>query len=476
MEGNLSRLALPRTPAATVMFLVALLAFAGPTRPTADNDTWWHLRTGGWILDHGAIPKTDPFSWTATGREWVTHEWAAQTIFAALHRAAGPAALLLLAGVLVGAAALLLQQSGRRLGHDPWAVAVASLTAVFLTTLEWSIRPHLFTLFFVALFCYLLVTESEGPRRITWLLVPATLVWANLHGAFVLGPLLIGAFVVGALLDRELPRARRLLVIGAAALVAGAINPAGPGLYLYPLHVAEVSELISEWDPVDPREPQGFVFTIATLGALGLLVGRRRTVDPGVLLAALAFVALGIAALKNVAPAAFPLGLLLGEALSGLGPARPDPSRGDRVVAGLLALAGLAGAIVLVPAKLAGKTESELLVERKYPVAATAALKELPPGRLANPYDWGGYVIYRARDFPVSIDGRNDMYGLELLRRQLSLEELTPGWDEFLADNDVDYVLWQRTAALAEALRLHDGWRLIHQDRMAVLFERVPLS
>jgi hypothetical protein len=29
-----------------------------------DGDVSWHIATGQWILGHGAIPHTDPFSFT----------------------------------------------------------------------------------------------------------------------------------------------------------------------------------------------------------------------------------------------------------------------------------------------------------------------------------------------------------------------------------------------------------------------------
>jgi hypothetical protein len=458
-------------PPTVALAFVSLLAFLGPTRPSADNDAWWHLRTGELILDRGSIPDTDPFSWTAAEQPWVAHEWGAQVILAAVERAAGPAALLLLAGALVGGAVLLLQVTLLRLGSDPWARAVASLVAVFLSTLIWTLRPHLFSLLFFALFLMLLTAERRQPGRATYWLIPATVVWANLHGAFVLGPLLVGIFLLVALLERR-PGAKRLLLIGGACLVAGCLTPHGPALYLYPLHVAAISDQVTEWAPPDLREPHGLVFGLAAIGSLALLALRRPSVDAAHLATAVVFVLLGLAALKNVAFAGPALAPVIARALDGTIPTRSRPGRrAGLMLAGLIAAAAAAGT-ALVVTNLAGKTDGELLGEKKFPVAAVQVLKEQPPGRLANPYDWGGYLIYRARDFPVSMDGRNDMYGTALFERQLLLERLRPGWDDFLDSSDVRYVLWQRTSPLAEALRLHDDWELIHEDRLAVLFER----
>src|SRR5437763_10345720 len=54
-----------------------------------DGDVSWHIATGQWILDHRAIPHTDPFSFTWFGKRWVPIEWLAEVIYASAYRLAG---------------------------------------------------------------------------------------------------------------------------------------------------------------------------------------------------------------------------------------------------------------------------------------------------------------------------------------------------------------------------------------------------
>ncbi len=56
----------------------AVLA-AGLTK-IADLDFWWHLKTGQLIVASHSIPRTDVYSITAFGREYVDHEWLFQVI------------------------------------------------------------------------------------------------------------------------------------------------------------------------------------------------------------------------------------------------------------------------------------------------------------------------------------------------------------------------------------------------------------
>src|SRR5258708_38271623 len=54
-----------------------------------DGDVSWHIATGQWILDHRAIPTTDPFSFTWAGKPWVAFEWLADAIYGLAYRLVG---------------------------------------------------------------------------------------------------------------------------------------------------------------------------------------------------------------------------------------------------------------------------------------------------------------------------------------------------------------------------------------------------
>jgi hypothetical protein len=136
------------------------------------------------------------------------------------------------------------------------------------------------------------------------------------------------------------------------------------------------------------------------------------------------------------------------------------------VVVALLASAGLAAG------NLSGKTSSQLLSERFFPVGAAQFMSHQPKGRMVNPYDWGGYLIFKTPRFPVSIDGRADMYGIKLLHDDQVLEKLQPGWRQYLDSHNVRYVLWKRSLPLTQALMLDPRWHLAFRDRTSVVFER----
>ena len=462
----------PIGPAHLTTFVICLAGLFGAMRPSPDPDSWWHLATGRWILDHGSIPSTDPFSWTAAGKHWVAHEWASEIIFASVDSLFGAVGLLVMQGLLVGVALFLLRRTLRRLVDNEWIVAGALTIAMYLSSLMWTLRPHLISLVFVVVFLDSLIAFRSGDAdRRVWTLIPLTIVWANLHAGFLSGVLLVWIFAVVGALERR-PDARRLLYVTASVTLAGALTPAGFEIYAFSVYLARVSNDVAEWKPPGIRSAVGIVLTAAALGAPAILALTRRRCDPALLATAVVFGALGLGAIRNIWLAGVLIAPALVLALNGLGRIpRPGAAPRQRLLVAAHGLVVIAGA-VLMWSTLGGRSESYLRGEGPFPKAAAERLANLPDGRMLNPYGWGGYLIWKLPDVPVSVDGRADLYGYDLLDNALRMERLKPGWDEYLDERGVDYVLSQDETPLAEGLRLLDGWSVIYEDDEAALFQR----
>jgi hypothetical protein len=145
----------------------------------------------------------------------------------------------------------------------------------------------------------------------------------------------------------------------------------------------------------------------------------------------------------------------------------------DSKVWGVVPVAAFLFATVLGAASLdrAGKIGFDPAV---MPVRAAKFLEtQNPGGRIFTKDQWGGYLIYRfGGRTKVFIDGRSDFYGKELLETYAQVMELKPGWDGILKDYDVHTILIPTDHALASALKLSPGWKLIYSDNVAGIFEK----
>jgi len=67
MKKFLSWLTIPRLLVAILFMAIFTMAVRVP----ADSDTWWHLRSGQYIVENQTFFSADPFSYTYEGQLWV---------------------------------------------------------------------------------------------------------------------------------------------------------------------------------------------------------------------------------------------------------------------------------------------------------------------------------------------------------------------------------------------------------------------
>ena len=208
--------------------------------PMADFDVWWHLRTGQLILERGAVPHFDIYTYTNAGRPWIDIYWLFQVVIALLYRLGGVSALVLLKAI-AGVAIVALALAARRPGAASGQAVLARLPALVALSGRLCERPELFSLLFLAGFLAVLGRASERPGRL-WLLPVLQLLWVNSHGFFLLGPLMIVAYAVELLYQRVRYRsagpphlARRFALAGGAAIVTCLLNTYGLGVVRLPI-------------------------------------------------------------------------------------------------------------------------------------------------------------------------------------------------------------------------------------------------
>lgn len=245
---------------------LALLLFA-TGRPVATDDLWWHLALGRSFAREGPWLAGDPLLFTAP-RPAATASWLADVALAGVQGGVGFSGLriahvAIVAGIFAFAGLLLRRESGS------FGIACAALIA-FATLFAYpafQLRPHLATTFATLLLYRIALRVRDGPSPLAIAVGAGVMaLWANLHGAFLLGPVFVGSAMLGVLAapiaarrgvappeGRRIARLAALLVAGGLASLA---NPAGFAQYLaYFIAGAEtpaLSDVVDEWIPLDP--------------------------------------------------------------------------------------------------------------------------------------------------------------------------------------------------------------------------------
>ena len=187
---GLPRITLPQLWLGLAVLLPGLAALLAPLSTV---DLAWGLRAGGEILDGAGIPRADAWTFTVAGTPWLDQQWGAQLVLAAWWRCFGWAGLVLLRSTLIVAAftALALAIRLRAPGIGDRTAALVVLLAFVVSSPALALRPQLIAVVLCCLTLALLAGRDRHDRLV--LLVPLVVVgWANVHGSFVLGPVLAG--------------------------------------------------------------------------------------------------------------------------------------------------------------------------------------------------------------------------------------------------------------------------------------------
>lgn len=170
------------------------------TYPLELSDFWWHLNTGRWIWEQGAMPVDDPFLFSSSApldarASLILRGYPlSQLLFFGVYSAAGIYGLLILKSVLMAAFYGLLWDQLRRSGlHVVLAYTVVALLPLLFFRFD-ELRPQVFSFIFTLLILRLIQMilarqwrQVSPPWYVLAMLPCGMLLWANLHRGFIIG-------------------------------------------------------------------------------------------------------------------------------------------------------------------------------------------------------------------------------------------------------------------------------------------------
>src|SRR5450759_4071930 len=489
------------------LIVIFVLAFIMAARTPLDTDMWWHIRAGEQTWQTGRPILTDQNSYTRLGANWTNVHWLFQVGMYLLFRwggytlLGGAVALLIAVSLVV----LTIQMEGPALFKGFLLILTALVSAPV-----WVARPQIGSLLLMSVVGYVLYLYKWRHQDRLWTLIPIFILWANIHPGYVLGLLLIAGMLGGELINHLiwvegadiLPwnRIIRLGVWGLASGFALLINPTGINAWILPFQTVTINVLqnsISEWASPDFHQlfQQPYIWLLLlTPAAIGLSMLRLDGTD---LVTFAGFAYLGLVARRNFGPFAMAATPILSrylwaalqawsirtrplwdEALSrlnvspqklaGLSSYNPRHSR-------VINLAVFAFLVLVASGKLYYSTfpvTIEAYENTFFPVKAVAWLDDHhPQGNLFNSYNWGGYLEWGERNYPIFLDGRTDIYGDEIVSQFLSVVYAKEGWQKILDRWNIHLILLEPSWPIVNILPNY-GWKILYHDNVSVLFGR----
>lgn len=264
----------------SLMGVFLVFVFLATTFKIADDDFFWHLATGRYIVENGVVPGTDVFGETTQNVTWIPFEWGWDVVSFLLYKLNGYNM------ILVFRSLMFVLMFGIYYGLFKKFNINSVLSFIFLFALiigmldRLTPRPHLISYVFFVLLLYILVSfkylNREKYFRYVYFLPLIFFVWGNFHPGVLAGGLILFIFTVSELLVNFFPKSLataavpaltkqqiiRLFIISVLSAAVLLINPHGLQTYIYSYEHTNMKmlEYIKEWrSPFDPETGYGFI-------------------------------------------------------------------------------------------------------------------------------------------------------------------------------------------------------------------------
>lgn len=490
--------------------------------PLFHSDIWGHVKYGQWILQHRGLPQEDPYLSLAQGMRVVDNAWLAQATLAQVESWGGAAALSKLFAVVVFGTYLLYARVFYLISGRP-TIALAGLLVMFFVGFSRHaiIRPEIFGGLAFALLLYVLVRldpwrsrahafeQKAGdywPRWL-WVAIPVLFtLWANLHGSYAVGLIVLGCHTGGRMLEAVWERrslmailhdrsCRRWVLLTELALLATLLNPYGIDLLIATAQFGKNPNLkdVLEWYPLRITAVEGIQFAISIVMLVAVLRSSRqrmRATDSLLLLLFAFAVTPTIRMIGWYAPVfAFTLLPHIREIWCRVLPARPTrpgveahaKPRNPRFAHTMICLLLVWLAFSLSPISepvLGGKPRpTAQLYSRHTPLGITEYLRDHPDdGLVWTPQWWGDWLVWDGPPgIQVYMTTNIHLIPERVWKDYLLVARAHSSWARVLDRYNVQRLVVHKElqSGLARAVRRSSQWKSLYEDEHGIILQRV---
>lgn len=430
------------------------------------SDVMWRSHT---------VLRTDVFTFTVPGTQWLNQQWGAELLFGAAHRFGGWNAIALLYAVLASIAFVFVFLACRRRGASTRAAALLSIAGFWVARQNLAMRPQLIGVVLFSLTLWILAGRRAHPR-VLWAIPALMLVWVNVHGSFVLVPLLVGLAWFEDRKDSP-GAARTALAVGITSLFATVANPFGLDVWAYAAGIGTnptIARTVTEWAPPTIREYSGVVFFVSAVIVAGYLVRRKEPVAWPQLFWLASFFVLALPALRGVVW----WGLVFPFVVAGLvsRTSDTDEQRGSPFMNTVLVTTILAAAVIVMPIWRATPPTGAPTFLAQAPTSLVDATEaRVPPGsHLFVSQTYASWFEFALPSMPVFVDSRIELFPTSIWDSYLDISSAREGWQATLDRWDVDAVVINpdQDGTLITHIENDAAWRLAFHDDSGYLFVR----
>lgn len=441
------------------------------------DDAYWHIKMGEWTLTHWQVPSTGIYSYSNADKPWVSHEWLSAVLMYKVFQYAGWAGLVFLALVSEFVSLMLLFSFLLKRLSTVQSIIIV-LFAFFLLLPHFVPRPHIFVIPITLYWTKRLIDASEKQTEPPFYSLPIMILWANMHGSFVIGIAFSLFFAVEAVFY-SVPEARkqlssRWILFIIATVLCAAITPHGINGLLLPFQLSNQNyalDRVTEWLSPDFHHFQPLELWLLSFLFLVLLLGIKLPVLRLIFLLGLLHLSLKHSRYaSDLLSVLFPL--ILATPLANQLHSRPDMSFREflpKTYKGILIP-------VIYFCGMFFFLEQIKVVESKQNQQIQKVLQVLKPeqqrlGNVLNLYEYGDFLIFL--DYQTFIDPRAELYGDKFIKEYvegIGLVESSKKLEDMIAKYHITWTLMSTSKPVNTYLATQVQWRKLYSDKVITLF------
>lgn len=476
----------PRLQDIFFMALFFSILLLGNRMINLDGDLPRHLTFGRIILSERQIPLTEPLIYPYENQPYTSHEWLSQVIYQLVYSAAGLPGLVLLAAILLSTTFYILYSYLAQKLYMRLPVLFIIAWGAFATSLNWAIRPHLFSMLLLAIFLIWADRLQHGETVSIWRFPILMILWSNFHGIFISGVLVLFAFAFGWTMDYLLAKegnltiGKRLWLALVLSIVGSVFNPGLADSWFSILGFVKnqylMSRMLEANAPNFQLPEMRIIFLLLVFSIFILSIKRSKfTSGQGLLLAG--FTAMSLMAFRNIQLYGIVAPFVLAEAFIDFRNI-PILNKFENILSNIedritgiiypVSTAILLGLFVLTSPITKALYQFD---SQTFPVEAVNWLKSNPQsGNMFNDLNWGGYLEMSLYPQKAFVDSVADVTGDVTMNYEIILTT-NKGWDELMKKYKIEWAIIKPDTTLVKSL-VEMGWKIQYEDTMAIILKK----
>ena len=494
------------------LFIVLVIVLT--TYKVEDDDIYWHLATGRFIVENKYVPDKDVFGLTTQNSEWIPFEWGWDVISYGLYNIGGYPALFIFRSLIICLIFYLLFRLLNKFKVNSVISIVLLFLLVFAMLDRLSPRPHLFSYLFLTLILYLFLTFKYFDRdkyfKRLYFLPLIFLLWGNIHMGVIAGGLLLFIFVLSEVLIYYIPKRfstseikpitkehlKKLVFISILSAFVLLINPHGLHTYQYAFGHTKMKmlESITEWqNPFNGMIDKNFIvilYYVFLFGGVIILFYSYKKKDITFALIYIVFSIYSVRAVRFAVDYEIIMMFFIAESINYFLKSSFKPGlKTSKIFFGNPVKIIIAIFFVFI---LYTAQSNSLYISLKYLRMSGWGMNEYyePVGLYKfmsdnnisgvplNNYESGGYLIWNFPGQKNFIDSRN--LNDDIFNEYMSILFMNPGFDKKLEQYGFDFVIYYEPhlakfpddmkRKITLYLSTQNNWKLVYWDDMSMLF------